>query len=363
MEGARLRQAREYRSMTQSELADRMGVSQPAIAQLELGTRSVGAEVISRLSDSLGLPEGFLERPARELADGSLGLTRSLRSLPQSEFRSARRRAELALEAISGLTTGTLLPSCSIPSLRGASAADAAAFVRSSLGVSSDEPIRNLTRSLERAGVLVASLRWNDSRAETKAGSQPRLDGFASWVGMRGHRPFLVVNRRSDIFRRRLSLAHELGHAVLGHFAESVSLKELEEEAYAFAGAFMVPPALLEECFRAMRPMSAAQAISSQFGVSIKAAIKMASDSCLITPSQAKYAYQHLHGASSAPNVGEAPLLARRAANLTWSDPINVNAVACDLALPTEVVAEVLFDDTELSLFTMLNGGGPHHPS
>ncbi|MCM0081280.1 helix-turn-helix domain-containing protein [Geomonas sp. Red32] len=47
---------REYRGMTQQELADRTGISKPYVSQIENGKRQGTIEKLSAISRSLGVP-------------------------------------------------------------------------------------------------------------------------------------------------------------------------------------------------------------------------------------------------------------------------------------------------------------------
>jgi putative transcriptional regulator len=59
-----LRAARETAGLTQSELADRAGVRQATISELETGkTRRVDLDILERLADALGVePKDLIER-------------------------------------------------------------------------------------------------------------------------------------------------------------------------------------------------------------------------------------------------------------------------------------------------------------
>ena len=93
------------------------------------------------------------------------------------------------------------------------------------------DPIPNMTELLEEKGlkVLIKEL-------------PEKVSGFTCMVQREGDHPELpviVVNKRFSLERRRLTLAHELGHRVIDphHFNE----KEEEKAATYFAGAFLVP--------------------------------------------------------------------------------------------------------------------------
>lgn len=54
--GARIKELREMTSLTQSDLALRLGVSQSSLSRLEDGTRSITAHQLVQISDALAVP-------------------------------------------------------------------------------------------------------------------------------------------------------------------------------------------------------------------------------------------------------------------------------------------------------------------
>lgn len=64
--GARLKELREGRGLTQKDLADRAGVSKGAISNWEQGIREPSLVNATRLADALGVElAAFLETPSR----------------------------------------------------------------------------------------------------------------------------------------------------------------------------------------------------------------------------------------------------------------------------------------------------------
>ena len=53
--GQVIREAREEAEMSQSELADRLGVSQPTLSDVELGKKSLGLDLLDVLEEVLGI--------------------------------------------------------------------------------------------------------------------------------------------------------------------------------------------------------------------------------------------------------------------------------------------------------------------
>jgi Zn-dependent peptidase ImmA (M78 family) len=93
------------------------------------------------------------------------------------------------------------------------------------------DPIPNITELLEEKGLKVLIVQL-----------PPRVSGFTCLVG-RGQGqpelPVIVVNNRSTLERRRLTLAHELAHRLID--THSLSDKDEEKAATMFAGAFLMP--------------------------------------------------------------------------------------------------------------------------
>jgi Zn-dependent peptidase ImmA (M78 family) len=109
-------------------------------------------------------------------------------------------------------------------------AEELAARVRAVWKLGSD-PIPNMTELLEEKGLKVLTVPL-----------PARVSGFTCLVKRPNDLPDLpviVVNNQFSLERRRLTLAHELGHRVIdGH---SLSDKEEEKAATFFAGAFLMP--------------------------------------------------------------------------------------------------------------------------
>lgn len=56
--GSRIRQHRSERPLTQQELAERVGLSRAAIANIELGRQRIALHMLLRFADALGVPPG-----------------------------------------------------------------------------------------------------------------------------------------------------------------------------------------------------------------------------------------------------------------------------------------------------------------
>src|SRR5262245_32578030 len=113
--GDRIKQAREISGYTQEELADKVGVSQPAIAQLEQvapGRAFVPSDsLIEAIAFKLGFPVSYFRRGAApEFPLGSL-LYRKRNSLKAQDRNRIRQFARFAYELAEYMSDCLQLPS------------------------------------------------------------------------------------------------------------------------------------------------------------------------------------------------------------------------------------------------------------
>ena len=118
-------------------------------------------------------------------------------------------------------------------------------------------PVRNLVGWLESAGCLII---------EESFGT-PRVDGMSQWIG---GQPVIYVNADAPTDRKRLTLAHELGHLVL-HSTEVV--EDVEEQANGFAAEFLMPLDVIKPQLRNLR-IDVLPDLKRKWGVSMAALIE-----------------------------------------------------------------------------------------
>lgn len=69
--GSRIRAARQSKKITQKELADKIGISQTAIALWENGSRSTSLDLIDKIAEYLDIPAGYLLFGEKDIEDVS----------------------------------------------------------------------------------------------------------------------------------------------------------------------------------------------------------------------------------------------------------------------------------------------------
>jgi transcriptional regulator with XRE-family HTH domain len=99
--GERLRHSREYLGLSQGEVAEVLGVSRPAISQIEAGRRKVSTLEVAKLARLFGRRyEYFLgEVPEPVEDETSQALFRAARDLTEDDRRQVLRFAEFLRNA------------------------------------------------------------------------------------------------------------------------------------------------------------------------------------------------------------------------------------------------------------------------
>ena len=269
--GARLREAREARGMTAPSLADILGVSRQAISQYESDQQSPRPEIMEKLPGVLNVKPRFFFRPT-DIADRAPLFFRSLSAATKVARLRAQHRQEWLHRVIRFAEGIVELPLPNLPSLElpedplqisTSMVEDAAIRVRRYWGLG-DGAISDVVLLLENNGVVV-------SRGELWS---QHLDAFSRW---REQRPFIFLSVEKDsAVRSRLDAAHELAHLVLHRCVTTEQLarkplfKRIEEQAFHFAGAFLLPSSSFASDLR-IPSLEMMRVLKSTWKVSIKA--------------------------------------------------------------------------------------------
>ncbi len=280
MIGERVRHARDFCNITQTELGELAGLAQSQISDIELSRDAdPKREDIEKIARATGFPTSFFylgplpdfpEGNFRRLARGKARATRQVRA-------QARHIAELVqrLEGSVSMPPVRVQPVSSGEDIEGL-----ATDVREQAGVGYRDAIPNLTRAVERAGVVVAIL-------PTEI---PDHYGYSVWpdFGL-GGRPLIVVSSLDPGDRQRLTTAHELGHLLLHSPMrnEEVEPGTAEKEAYRFAGALLLPAVVAREAMKPPLTLTTLAHIKATFGISIGACLQRAKELELVT--EARY--------------------------------------------------------------------------
>lgn len=354
--GHRIKQARELCGFNQKELARRTGLSQPTIAQFELGLREPTEETLKVLAFQLGFRPGFFRDPdAPDFPLGSHLLYRTRTGLTKTEKVRAHRFAETVFQAIERLRKSLDLIKPTIPQVREESA-QAARITRAALGQRPDTPIGNLVRIAEHAGVFVIPVPLNIEDP----------DAFSTWAGLESATPVIALLSGRPGDRVRMTVAHELGHLVL-HRPLRITVKEAEREAYEFAAELLMPAqAILPELHETDSIEDYAR-LKTRWRVAIQALIRRAHDLGVISDNRYKSLFQRLSALGMRKKEQpvlpeERPRLLRKMVEIQFGSPIDYSRMAAVLSWRESFCREVINAHSGPSGEPSETGGGSMIP-
>ncbi len=293
--GDRLRRARLMAGLSLRGLADALDgePSHTQIAKFEVGEASPDSKQLARFSRVLKVrPDYFYKKDALKLA------TVEYRSQTKLGEKARKRLEEqayefferyLEIERILGTTSEALLR-VDLSETTGEELPEAieraAEDLRSAWELGKN-PIPNVHVMLETHGVKVKTLPHEEG-----------FDGFSAFAtdGEEKHVPVIALSKcwlegeEKDLPRFRFTAIHELAHLYL-KLPDGLSHKEKEGWCHWFAGAFLIPRAPFEERFGVNRVKIALNeliAIKQEWGMSVAAIMKRASNLGLVTPGRYK---------------------------------------------------------------------------
>jgi Zn-dependent peptidase ImmA (M78 family)/DNA-binding XRE family transcriptional regulator len=343
--GHRVKQAREYCGLTQTELARRAGVSQSAIAQIEASRTNPSPQLLEAIAFQTGFPLAHFRRESLlHFPLGSL-VFRARRAMTERERAQLHRHGEVIYEAVTRMAAKVEMVPLRLPRLNRGDFRDpahAAMLTRVALGASPDAPLPNLINAAERAGVFVLPVPIRSEHAEA----------YSLWAD---DRPVIVVFAGVPGDRLRLSVAHELGHLVM-HQQLLGDDKQREQEAFAFAGELLMPEQAARSEMMPPLTLSTLARLKPRWGMAISALVMRAARLEIITQRQQRYLFQQLsqrgwrtHEPSNLDIPVEKPRAVRKMAELIYGTPPDYRRIASDLNLPLPLIRNVLEDGATLA--------------
>lgn len=227
---AKLHVARTFRGLTQQELANQAALTQAFVSQIEKGHKSPSEDALAALAHALDFAVAFFTEPPEDLFQEDECNFRRRKTTPAFLRERLVAQGNVFNIAVRYLDRALRLPKLAIPDLTVRAPEEiekAADHCRVAWGVGLNLPCTNVVRAAELHGVVTTRF----------AGHAAQIDAFSR----SGARPLIVLNSdKGSTSRARWDVAHELGHLVL-HRGRAEGDEEREEEADAFAGAFLLP--------------------------------------------------------------------------------------------------------------------------
>ncbi len=301
--GKRLKNARLFRGLTLTELAENTGISKQSLSLYENEKNTPEHERVRALATTLKFPyEFFFQTDACETIT-EVTYFRSLASATKMSRTAQSLKLEYVAKMYEVLLNYIEFPPLNLPEISFDGSDDEfddvriddtqrqieiiAQKVREFWGVG-DAPIKNLQFLLEKNGLIVTGFDTHEEKID--AFSQRTIVGT-------GDMYFIAValGQRPE-GRIRFDMAHELGHILLHPWSENIELitkeefKAREKQANMFASAFLLPKSSFSKDVEAYpTDLKYYQFLKKKWKVSIQAMVYRSNQLGIITDNQFQY--------------------------------------------------------------------------
>ncbi|MGO1406072.1 helix-turn-helix domain-containing protein [Agrococcus casei] len=253
---------RRAADITQEGLASRLDITQAALSRYENDLREPDDDMVEKLGEALGVTAEFLRHEFR--MQGAIAADAHMRRQKTTK-PSDWKRVEAQLNALR-MHSSYLLERVPLQPQNHVIQVDpdehtpdqAAAMLRAAWRMPIG-PVRNLIRWVESAGVIVV---------EEDFGTH-RIDGMSQWAG---EHAVIILNSALPTDRKRLTVAHELGHLVLHNQYIDV---DVEDQANQFAAELLMPSHLIAPQLNNLTLGKLAD-LKAEWGVSMQAIFERA---------------------------------------------------------------------------------------
>ena len=240
---AKLKELRTRLKLTQSAVADVLGINQDAVSKIEHGKRDLTSLEIFKLSKKYGIPIGYFfgEVNMQNLMQIYFKATKNLPEKDREKiplFKEIARK-QYDIEDVLKIKRDKILRKYPIDELDRSKIREIALMERKMLGFDEQEPIQDLLGLLRSHGVKIL---------------QPILEEYmvnGMFFALDKSRFFIIINGDNSPSMRNFALAHEYGHYLINrdeafnvvsmNIENQAGLDEKEKIAHAFAAEFLMP--------------------------------------------------------------------------------------------------------------------------
>lgn len=272
---------RRARGLTQGDLCAMADVTQGALSRYENDQRMPDDDVLERLAHALDVSTRFLARG--QAVRGALAVDAHMRRQRsakaslwrrlEAELNAHRLHISLLFEEVSMRAEQSIPTFDPIDTTPAQAALMARAQWRMPIG-----PVRHLMRWLESAGCVIFEEDFGTTR----------VDGLSQWIN---DYPVMLINRAIPVDRKRLTVAHELGHLVLHNGPVS---EDPEREANEFAAEFLMPAHVIKPDLRPVT-LGRLRDLKLEWGVSMQALYERSYSLGLVSASERTAFYRAMN--------------------------------------------------------------------
>lgn len=262
--GSSLKTIREFYGLNQSQLAKKLGLSQPMVSKIEKDEKNLDEEYFSVFIDYFN--ENFFRNHV-EVANQKL-FYRKLSSINKKTLNMFEARVNLIHNTInSGLDIVDIESEKKIPQidpeLFDLNMEYIATEVRLRLGIGRG-PILDIVKKLEDFGVIIHFFNYDFISEENR-----KFDGVSFYVE---GTPVILINNKIPNSRKVFTIAHELGHLVM-HSDNIINIsRDIEKEANNFAAAFLAPEKDIKSSLRRLN-LSKLEELKTEWNMSLSALV------------------------------------------------------------------------------------------
>ncbi|EDK33863.1 helix-turn-helix domain-containing protein [Clostridium kluyveri] len=241
---ARIKEARESRGLSMSELSELIEVTSQAISQYEKGIMNPSVFVLKKMSNALNFPIQFFYKSENErTCENSAIFFRAMKSTPKKIKNAYSYYIKWADDIYKYLNKYINFYDVNLPDISNytykepidnKTIEEIALYVRKYWNLG-DNPIHNMVDLLETNGIIICRIKFKNKK----------IDAFSQWNNGKGY--IFLGSEKGSAVRSRFDAAHELGHLLL-HPTLKINdvykkdvLNRIEAEANYFAGAFLMP--------------------------------------------------------------------------------------------------------------------------
>ena len=332
---------RDLLGFSLQEIGSATGLSQGYLSDIANGNRPFTSEHARLLASALDFPEEFFYVDAPPVQSSSLNFRKLKKAKAKDTkkasqyFREASRVTQLVAEA-ANLRTRDLPSVKSVAEvLTDREIEDAASATRTLMGLGQDDPVPNMTRAIERLGIVVAPVILDPTDEE-----ETPVHGFEGHFGISHGTgsgfPVVGYFPGASPDRDRFTLGHEVGHVVLHSHRTS---SDPEREANRFAGALLISEGAARSALHSMITLNQLAQIKAKFGISIQALVMRAAALGIIDERRQRSLFVQLSARGWRHNEPvevepEYPLLMRKLIGLSLPSEPTTRDVEKSLGLP-----------------------------
>jgi len=272
--------ARESRGLTQNQAAKMLGIYQGRLSKIESGLASVDEELREKLSEVFRYPLEFFSLDSPVYGPGaSEFFHRKLQSTPVRKLRKIHAEINTRIIHLRRLLKSVEIVEDHIPRYdveEGWSPKEAAKAVRAEWNLPHG-PVQNVVKLIEGAGGIIIPCKFDCSH----------IDAISRYVPSLPRLFFVDDSLPGD--RLRMTLAHELGHAVM----HQVPRIDMEEEAFQFAAEFLMPEREIRSQFERVT-LAKLGTMKQVWKVAMSALLKRAGDLGKVSPDMKRYLWSQM---------------------------------------------------------------------